>query len=56
MVEWLSCLAHTTKVLCSSLGTTKLRMILDQSLTVICLGAPVRYHADYFVTYTSPFG
>jgi hypothetical protein len=40
MAEWLCCLSLTTKVLCSNLGTTRHRMTLDKSLTVVCLGSP----------------
>jgi hypothetical protein len=43
MVEWLCSLARATKVLCSSLGATRDKMILDKSLTIVCLGSLVRW-------------
>ena len=42
MAEWLSCLTHTHKVLCTNLGATRHRITLDKLLTAVCLGSPVR--------------
>jgi hypothetical protein len=37
MAEWLCCLTRTNRVLCSNLGATRHRMILDNSLMAACL-------------------
>jgi hypothetical protein len=42
MTAWLCCLALTIKVLCLNNGTTRHRMNLDKSLTVVCLRSPGR--------------
>jgi hypothetical protein len=40
MGESLCCLARITKVLCPNLGAIRYGLILDKSLTVVCLGSP----------------
>jgi hypothetical protein len=39
MIEWLCCLARTTKVRCSNLDATRHRVTLDKSLIAVSLGS-----------------